>query len=375
MSTHNIDFYINLWDKYERLKEDNQTRQRNRSLINPQNFLINPIADLATDLVCKSSTWAYLSTGKALVGITRPLHANFAHRIEDAWQDPISTETMLKIGKLVQSIARFNAVRKPTLVPLFHFFDRSLIAFTQHVHVVSGDLIELLKIPKNLHRFINAESQMPVEGKEHKKTDLPTTLSGKTWQYVKIGVAKAVDALFALIELVVKVTRVLLQRVPIVEKVLGNAKSMVVSARARAYSFLLGKAYDLIRFGEKKARHQVTSRVARIVYRQAIRTAIGTSLQVALATSVYQGANYVFTQYTGAQEFPPEMVQNASRAMKVIGGYLWVRCVTPTLKDLYEDYNDDFKPSSSTFIEVSNILNTKNIAPLVSFAKKKLDIK
>lgn len=375
MSTHNVDYYINLWDKFERLKEGNRARQRNRSYINPQSHLINPIADFATDLIFKTSRGAYLSTGKSLVWVTKPIDAKFAHKIQDAWQDPISTETMLKIGRWIQSTACLNAVRRPTSVPFFHFFDRALIAFTQHTYVVASDLIALLDLPKNLHNYLDTETVEPPQTEETEKIDPPTTLPGKTWQYVKMGVGKVIDALFALIELMVKATRVPLQRVPVVEKVLGNARTMVANVRARAYAYLVNKAHDFIHYGEKRARHKVTAHAASVTYRHTIRFAIGTGLQIAVAASAYYLANYAFTQYTGAHEFPPEMVKNASRVMKVVGGYLWVRCVTPTLRDLYEDYKENFKPGSSTFLEVSNILSTKNIAPLVTLAKKKLGVK
>lgn len=369
MSTHNVDYYINLLGKFEQFKADNRTRQRNSSLVNPQRLLINPIADFATDLVFIPSKWAYLTTGKALVGATGLFHSALAGRIEAAWRDPISTNTMVKIGRFIQSTALVNAVRKPTSVPFLHFFDRALIAFTQHTCVVTTDLIELLKIPENLHDYIDSERAQAGEAKPS------TTLAGKGWQYVKFGLTKVKDAVYALIVLVVKAVRVPLKQMPVVEKALKKTGELLENARNSAHAFILHKAHELIDHGESKVRHQMTSHVASIVCRQTIRSAIGAGLHVAVGTSAYLLANYAFTQYTGAQEFPPEMVRNASRVLKVVGGYLWVRCITPALRDLYDDYNNDFKPDSSTLVEVANILSIKNIRPLVALAKKKLDIK
>ncbi|NGX27731.1 MAG: hypothetical protein K940chlam6_01669, partial [Chlamydiae bacterium] len=121
---------------------------------------------------------------------------------------------------------------------------------------------------------------------------------------------------------------------------------------------------------ERKIRHKVVAEVAETTARKSIAFTISTGLNIALGAGIYFLGKHAFTQVTGSQEIPPEVIRISSIGLKFIGAYLWVRCMTPTVNGFYQDYEEKFDPEASTLLELSNLLDRRNFLLAIKFIKK-----
>ncbi|NGX47466.1 MAG: hypothetical protein K1000chlam3_00840 [Chlamydiae bacterium] len=365
MITHNLNYYGKLYGKYEEFQRNTQIRREKAYFFDPNYLLIRPISLRATELLITPIKWAYSGIGSAAVKVTSYFNPKLGLWVDDVWHDPISTKTMLKIGIWIQSKARIIAIRQPVSYRLLHPLDRAFIAFFQHIHVVTGDLNDLLRIPQKFRDYLISET---VKNDPQKK---PKSLAGWIWQWVKISTAKVKDGLLALIHLIVKAVEIPLQYMPIVKQALVKIGETLERARTDLHNAFIAKAHRVIDKNERKIRHKVVAKVAEAIARKSITLIISTGLNIALGAGAYLLAKHAFTQVTGIQDLPPEVIRISSIALHFAGAYLWIRCMTPTLHGFYQDYEKKFDPEASTLLELSNLLDRRNFVPVIKFIKKR----
>lgn len=371
MKLHNIEYYENLWGKYQQFQENNEIRRKKNDFLGIERYIINPVSSAITKIIVSCSRSTYALTGRVFVKITSFFSKGLSNTIYNTWHDPISTHTMLKIGVIMQSILRRFVVRKPVSVPFFSYCDKVLLSLTRHAYIVLVDLNALLSIPQKLkgsfllRKDIKTTPQSTV-------TQSPTSLLGRTWEVMQQGAIRAKEKLLILILLVIRVLQKIFIYIPLLEDFLKKLQKTLEEAIQKAHKALISRVHGIIDENERKIRHKVMANVAEAASRHMVKFVVSSTLRIGLVGSGYWCIKKIFTYYTGHHDLPETAVKVGSIGIQFLGVYFWYLCLYPTIKSLREEYREDFDPNASTILELSNLLDRKNLKAIFYFLKNKL---
>lgn len=337
MSINNVGYYKSLWEKYDHFSKNNESRRQNANYLSPENLLINPIATAITDATSNTANWGYTHLGQLAVKTIGLFSSRLGDKIRELWQDPISTETVLEVGNVIEKISYKMAIREPTRFPFFHPLDKIGIAAARHILILSKDLNTLLRIPSGIKNYLTTQAI------DHQEDGNSPSLINKGWQYVKIGTSKVSDVFLDLISRVLK----LVEDFPLVDLAMKKAQVHLSILRGKLHTFILNGALKVIDKGEAKARRMIVAKVVDESLRQTTHFIVSSGLKLGLGALTYSIAKQGFTQISGYEEISDQTYAVGVVALKVIGAALWVRCITPTLIDLHKDYKKEFDPSKS----------------------------
>ena len=363
VAVHNVTYYQNLWNKYEEFQKNNELRRRHNSFISPDSAIVEPLTLLVTEFLITPAKYGYKLAKRVSVKISSSFSKELGERVDEAWHDPISTETMLKIGNFIQSNARKVALRAPTSLPILWYLDASLISFARHTYIVSKDLNALLRIPQLLRSRLSREASIDPSAPA-------PSLIGKTWRVIKWATSVAKDKVFYLIHLIIKAIRFPLECMPLLKRSLDKLDAGLERIRQIIHNALLVGAQEAITRSERKIRHRVVERVAEATARQCIGFIVSSALRIGIGAVSYLAAKRTFVYFSGKEDLPIEAFYIGILGIKMVGAYLWIRCVTPTVQSFYKDYQGKFDPDAPAFFELPNLFDRANLAFIYRCLKK-----
>lgn len=362
-ATQNIGHYLNFYDSYQRAKSFSQKKGMIRLALTPLDSAVRLVSTYATDtLLLKPIKWGYGSLGKcATKGASLLFSEKTAKWVEDTWYDPIATKTVLKIGRWIESTTKNTATAKPVSWPLAAAIDKCRIALARHFYVVSKDLNSLLEIPDLLRDSIKWET---IEPSKDEKVAAPKS-SNRVWQALQAGTKFLSDALLALIAKVVALMGHPLEKIPYLDTLTEKAAQKIDEARNHIHKSVLEKAHSVIDAKETQLRRRLMEKVGDIVARTLVVETVNFSIKFALSKKTYELFSSAVTQLIDNKDLPDLMDSAASAGMKIAGFVLFVHMLLPTIERLHEDYKEEFDAEASTFKELRNLINRKNLPQII----------
>lgn len=397
---HNIGHYKKLIDRYKTAKEENEKR-KDHSDIFRIGKIINPVSELLTQALMGPVIASYNSLGGLTVRITGCYSEEKAEALLKSWDDPVSTETIIKVSTWIRDKSRPIAASKPTTLPKLSYFHRAWIGLFQNIHIISKDAVDLLLIPQKLRETLSPKAKKKLE-KAQPPVLVELEETGQTVSKEKIekqelstfseiavyGVKKSISFLQEcvqyLIEFVVRVVKRIFigtaEETPLNDPE-KPAKSGQVEAPKKKWTQWLSfnvvnalreKAIKILDNSELSIRKKGVYALGRKMTHQTIKFTISTSLRGAIGAGGYLLARRAFTYWTGHHDIPPEVIKVTTVGVNLLGAYFWVRCLTPALDTLYDDYKENYNPDAATVVELKKILSAGSIGSMFTFLKNRL---
>lgn len=380
-SSHNLGYYANLFQWYKQWKHDNEVRKEKSSFIS-LGKIVDPLSELITNALMNPVIASYGSIGSLAVRITGQFSPERAKRLQEKWEDPISTEAMIKICTWIRDKSKIFATSEPTAMPRLEYLHTAGISFCQHLYIISNDSLEVLTFPEKLRISLGVnkkntisedKTEVSVEmlpESEGSKIPAPqpppvqelhdASLTAKIARSFQKWTAFFQEKIFILIQRVIEAVKKIFTSTPL-EKPIEKWEQKVQKKKKWIHNQIkeavYHKANKLIDGAEMKARKKIVVAAGLASTRQTIKFLVSTGLRVGAGGCVYYTGRWAFTQMTGYADFPPEMISVGNACGRIFGAYLWVRCITPTLQNLYDSYNKDFNPEASTAFEVKKIFS------------------
>jgi len=202
----------------------------------------------------------------------------------------------------------------------------------------------------------------------------PTNLLGKCWKWLKMGTAIVRDYILIIAQHIVKVAKIPLQYMPLVNFLLEKLGNAIDRARDHIHEKIIKSAHRIIDQNEKKIRQKVVAKVIETTARATIATATSWTLRGTLGALAYFLTEHAIVALSvqGGHEIAAQTATTFSIGLTLIGAGLWLRCLTPTAQKIYKDHTKEFDPEASTLWELSKLINRQNIHKVASFIRKNL---
>ncbi len=346
-AVHNLEYYTNLYEGIVEFQHNNADRSQKQKYFRPDTHLIEPLGHYLTDRI--------------IFPLVYPLVSRYS----------ISQSTLMKVGKRVEAYSKEMALRKPTQLPILKYLDTCRIAIARHLYITSKDTNALLSIPEKLHEYIDTSTTETTEGDD--PPTIPTTLLGRGWQWIKMGTGALKNGFLTLVHRVVTAAEIPFQYMPIVNFLLKKLAEMTNTLQEKVHEKIIDVAHQVVDRKEDKIRKKITQKVIENTTRSSIYFSIQAVLKSGFGIGIYYLTHYAVSQVTGNEELFPQVVQTVSSvALPCIGGYLWLRCISPSLERIHNSYQEDFDPEASTLRELHTLLNKKNFSKVISLIREKL---
>ncbi len=369
--THNINYYTGLWDKYTQIKRDYTEKMQYEEYLYPDLLITRPLSNaVASKVLYPLVSHSYSLVGRLAVKVTALYSRSSADWLENSWHDPVETTTLSSLGKWIQRKTIVIAKQTPTEIPILVYFHRTGIVAARSVYILSKDLTTLLEVPQGLHNYVTGYIEKSVEPPASKEEG-PKTLLGRVWTWIRHAIEWLRDGFNALICKVAKVTEKPLKKVPKVKSFFETLKEDVKRGSLSIQKFLVEKTHGYIADGETLLRKRVVAKISEVALKNVLRSGVHTGIKIGISVGVYELGKSAFVHYTQTHELAEQVEIVASRVLRVVGGYLFIRYMAPTVQALHDDYRPEFDEEASTLSELISQLSIKNIFKGANLLKSK----
>ena len=154
----NVNYYLNLGRRINEFRSNNDERKANRKFTRPHLLFTDPLSRFFVEkALMPVLKRGYSLTESALISGAHLFSLSLSARIEHFFYDPISTQKLISIGAWIEAKSKDFALRNPTQLPLIQYLDTCCISAVRHLYVFSKDVNTLLRIPQQLHNYVNWE--------------------------------------------------------------------------------------------------------------------------------------------------------------------------------------------------------------------------
>lgn len=389
---HNWTYYTRLLSFLDKTKQRNEDRQKHSDIFK-MGKIVGPVSGFVAEALMTPVISTYSFFGKTAVWVAGHFSREKALSLQNFWEDPLPTSTLIKIATYLRDKSRPIAISKPTTQQTLGYFHTSWISLCQHIHIISKDAVDVFNVPKALR-----ESLSPKEKKKLKHNDSelgpgtvnenfkleekkePSTFSELVIYGVKRTIQILKQSLYYLIDTVTRVVKKVFniqstETTPTETPPVSSPKKKKSWWQRAAKNLIVNplrkKAIKMIDASEDKYRKKAVFALGRKATFHTIKFVVSAGLRGAIGACGYFMARKAFTYWTGHHDFPPEAVRAATIGVNTLGAYFWYRCLTPVFQNLYEDYNPNYDPDASTALEIKKILTFKNVGPMYNFLKNR----
>jgi len=344
ISFNNIQYYQNLLSGYQELAENNEARNEHIQKFLPHNRLIMPISNSIFNLGVGCHKIASALTHK----ITSVFSDSLAERVQDSWDDPVSTGAIVKIAQIFEKGAAWAAKRAPTTRLSYlglPYCSQAAISLAQHIHILAKDTQAVFGLPDHFRSLLKNQTSDQME----------SSLAGRVGIWIKHKIDLGKNSLIILIG---KLMTSISPYIPYTGKVANWLEKQVNHAALDVYQNVLSLADENINATEKTLRQWIIHPLAA----QATYTGVYFAVNAAFAYGIQQ-AGMAIADQSGA-----DVADNINRVVKNTGFFLsiclWAACLRPTIKRLHNSYDPKFKTDVSTIEEIHNLFSIRDFLEL-----------
>lgn len=371
--THNLDYYQSFLKKYTDYQATYDNQKGANYCLNPLLYPAHQVSNYLNGKISSETLKsAYFKTGNLAVRLSGMFSLSLSKRIEEAWQDPISTKTLLNSAVRVRNYFKPWAQRKPSQLPLIGRVDRGFVAFSQHIHTLSKDVVTILSFPDKLHAFLDFGKKEEVKKAtepESTPTTHPTTTAipsrtERVWEVISAGMNSIKNFITEAVLWIIRQIGSLLRKVTFLEPAIEKIEELDIKPHIekivdKLNPMLIQKAQDLIRAKEDVIRKKALATTAELVARKALVFTVNMTIMATLSCVIYCISGYL----------PIGEIDRYSTIRSGGALALWGWSVVPIVKELPEDYKEKFDPEASTFNELKTLITIQNIHKLIIFLK------
>lgn len=370
--THNLDYYQSFLKKYTYYQTAYDNQKGANYCLNPLLYPAHQVSNYLNGKISSETLKnAYFKTGNLAVRLSGMFSLSLSKRIEEAWQDPISTKTLLNSAVRVRNYFKPWAQRKPSQLPLIGRVDRGFVAFSQHIHTLSKDVVTILSFPDKLHAFLDFGKKEGVKTTEPEPTSTtpPATTATasrteRVWKVISAGMDSIKNFITEAVLWIIRQIGSLLRKVTFLEPAIEKIEELDIKPHIekivdKLNPKLIQKAQDLIRAKEDVIRKKALATTAELVARKALAFTVNMTIAATLSYGIYCLSGYL----------PIENYEKYSTIRSGGALALWGWSVVPIVKELPDDYKEKFDPEASTFNELKTLITIQNIHKLIKFLK------
>ncbi len=310
----------------EFLKNNRQRQSWNYFLRPFDVYVVNPITDLATkNITLPALKRLYALLGTSTVTALKYVNQSSAEKVENALYDPLSTKSLLKVGKLAQSLSLYWAKRMPIQSSIITYPDTCSVVAARHLHTFARDMNAVLDMAtksKNLASHVSETADKTIIQpylNKHQTTNLLARVAG-VFKYSPKD---------------------------ILEKM----------------------SHDMIDKNEKKVRQSIVGTAVQSVCRGLLATCLRGFVRGGTSFACYRLIEHTIVEIVPNAK---TLAHITSFSITAAGTLIWLKCLSSTAERLNSSYREKFDPKSSTFQELTELVGQRNIDAFVTAVKNRL---
>jgi hypothetical protein len=356
VESYNTSYYSNFLDRTQEFADSKE------KFSHPYLLLTDPVSRCFVGKIWMPILKAgYFFTGAFLIQGSALFSSSLSQKVDDLWYDPISTKNLLKICRFFQKSSQNLAMRHPTDLPLIKYFDRCSISMARHLYIFAKDASLLLKIPKELHNYVNWEFKSSALGEK------PTSLLGRAWWWIRRGTQAGSEAFFSVIHAIVGVIQRAFQNFPLENFLFNKVERCLKSVKHYFEDRVKKRLHQQIDRQEGQIRKVVVGKVAEAAFSQLFTSIANVALQYVIGRSVYHLSQKGIFYLSENEKISEGCATGLLYGESILAAYLWIRLMAPTLNGLYADYQIPFDPEASTLRELRTLTGYKHLKNIVQY--------
>ncbi len=264
-------------------------------------------------------------------------------RLANNWYDPFSTGFILKITRIVERVALWQAVTKPAPanwphLPLYsHYLDTCLTSAAQHLHNYIKEVNFLLSLPATLKYQTTAPSF------DHFISKLPNFF-GKSWVVVSKVIIASKYLLLSFVNMVLKVLEIAFNVFSLdgLFYLIKTLREVVNAASTKLSDKATEVAHEVIDRRESEIRKELTVSITNTVSSITLSILNRVIAKTVIGGAFFLGVKTALQSTFGLSEQPIHYV-----GLFVLGSIIWKTVLKPTWDPYYHSYIQNFDPSIS----------------------------
>ena len=177
------------------------------------------------------------------------------------------------------------------------------------------------------------------------------------------------NALISVIYSMIGVFRHSFRLIPVENILITSARRGIKHLQNNFRSRVTERVHQAIDQKETLVRRLVVGKVAEATCTRLFTLISHGALQAGIGGVIYLFSRQGMTYLSENEGLSDTVVKVIAYAELFFGGYLWVRCITPTLEGLHEDYQMSFDPNASTLKELSKLIRFRHLSHLFQYIK------
>lgn len=373
----NLSLYAQTYIASNELQENNRSRREfNYFLHRLDVYIVNPLTDVVTDKIAMCALKKlYSFLGAAM----KRLNNSRARKIADAWYDPVSTETLIRLAAKIQSLSCKWATRKSIQMAIIRYPDSCSIVAARQMYILAKDAQLVLGTSQQLRdlttKVYNAANEEIIQ---------PFTKDQLAYGLSIVQNANSCPANE-------NSTSNESQRVQNSENTDNQQESQTSYwnsfKKKLNYSYEVGRGYTIaaaskveefagpivlnalhhnlhakIIRNEKIARQEMVGKVVHSTCRFAIASTVSSLIRGGAILASYKLLEEVIVvvlphEDEKSREISQELAHTISLGATVAGTILWLRCLAPTASRIYRAYDQNFDREASTVQEIASLVD------------------